>query len=75
VGWTERHVILPDLQSEPIIFHKRLGEGGFSNVYRCAIGPLTWVPPRAAAAAAADRDDGDDAAVRPRCTNEQTSAP
>lgn len=37
----ERHVILPDLQSEPIVFHKKLGEGGFSTVYRCAIGPLT----------------------------------
>ena len=38
----ERHVILPDLQNEPIVFHKKLGEGGFSTVYRCAIGPLTY---------------------------------
>ena len=27
----ERHVILPDLQSEPIVFHKKLGEGGLST--------------------------------------------
>jgi hypothetical protein len=40
-GSAERHVILPDLQNEPIVFHKKLGEGGFSTVYRCAIGPLT----------------------------------
>jgi hypothetical protein len=41
-GSAERHVILPDLQNEPIVFHKKLGEGGFSTVYRCAIGPLTY---------------------------------
>ena len=39
----ERHVILPDLQNEPIVFHKKLGEGNFGDVWQGKLRGTTTV--------------------------------
>ena len=41
----ERHIILPDLQADELVFHEKLGQGGFSQVYRCSLGPIVYSVP------------------------------
>ncbi|KAL6072453.1 Protein kinase domain-containing protein [Balamuthia mandrillaris] len=41
MSMSERHIILPDLQTEELIFQAKLGSGAFSSVYRCSLGPIS----------------------------------